>query len=259
MKPYYFLLLLLALNIFDAEGQTLVIPDIHGRTFWKDAVTANPDMPVIFLGDYLDPYRHENISNEDALKNFEEIIEFKKANPDRVTLLIGNHEIHYIDNGYYFSRKDTVNEVLIHNLIEGNLHLFSMAATYCISGKDFLFTHSGVLVSWWRKHNDDSLQPTAINISNNLNEKLNNKDTLSKFIDEALMEIGKNRGGDADAGSCVWADVEEFGIQQEFFESTYQVFGHTQQRKKAIIKKNYADLDCRRAFVIDSQGRIKKL
>ncbi len=252
-------LMLIILNVAEAQTQILVIPDIHGRIFWKDAVAKHPDIPVVFLGDYLDPYRHENISNESALENFEEILEFKRANPDRVTLLIGNHEIHYIDNGYYFSRKDTVNEEKIHNLIASNLNLFDMAAAYNIAGKDFLFTHSGVLEKWWGKHYNLDSQATAGNICNFLNEKMNCIDSLYKFIDKALMEIGKNRGGESEAGSCVWADVEEFGTQQEYFENIYQIFGHSQQRKRAIVKKNYADLDCRSGFVLDSKGRLKKL
>ena len=79
------------------SAQILVIPDIHGRTFWKEAVDEHPSLPVVFLGDYLDPYARENITPEEALANFKDIIAFKKANMDRVTLLIGNHEIHYLD------------------------------------------------------------------------------------------------------------------------------------------------------------------
>lgn len=32
----------------------LIIPDVHGRTFWKYAIDKYDK--VIFLGDYLDPY-----------------------------------------------------------------------------------------------------------------------------------------------------------------------------------------------------------
>ena len=45
------------------SAQILVIPDVHGRSFWKNAVAQNTDIPIIFLGDYLDPYAHENISH----------------------------------------------------------------------------------------------------------------------------------------------------------------------------------------------------
>ena len=48
---------------------------------------------VVFLGDYLDPYSREGITFEDALIEFEEILDFKKAYPDKVVLLVGNHEI----------------------------------------------------------------------------------------------------------------------------------------------------------------------
>lgn len=58
--------------------EIIAIPDIHGRTFWKSVKNDKSDSIIIFLGDYLDPYPHENITFEDALANFEEIIDFAK-------------------------------------------------------------------------------------------------------------------------------------------------------------------------------------
>ena len=52
----------------------LIIPDIHGRLFWISATKKYPDLPVIFLGDYLDPYTYyEEILPSEALANFKEI------------------------------------------------------------------------------------------------------------------------------------------------------------------------------------------
>ena len=49
----------------------LIIPDIHGRLFWISATKKYPDLPVIFLGDYLDPYTYyEEILPSEALANF---------------------------------------------------------------------------------------------------------------------------------------------------------------------------------------------
>jgi hypothetical protein len=79
------------------------------------------------------------------------------------------------------------------------------------------------------------------------------------FIDSALMDVSKLRRGEAEAGSCVWADVDEHNDRSDFFNTIYQVFGHSQQKKKPVIKKNYADLDCRKAFLITSQGKIKEI
>ena len=42
----------------------LVIPDDHGRGFWKEFVKGHENEMIVFLGDYVDPYPHENISVE---------------------------------------------------------------------------------------------------------------------------------------------------------------------------------------------------
>ena len=34
-----------------------IIPDFHGRPFWRDAVKDVADTPIVFLGDYLDLWR----------------------------------------------------------------------------------------------------------------------------------------------------------------------------------------------------------
>ena len=44
----------------------IVIGDVHGRKFWKDAIGYENEVPVIFLGDYLDPYVDEGITQEEA-------------------------------------------------------------------------------------------------------------------------------------------------------------------------------------------------
>lgn len=75
-------------------SKILIIPDVHGRTFWRIAEEVINEMDkVVFLGDYLDPYPEENITPDDALNEFYKILEFKDKYPEKVVLLIGNHEI----------------------------------------------------------------------------------------------------------------------------------------------------------------------
>ena len=236
------------------SAQILVIPDVHGRSFWKEAVDKHPTLPIIFLGDYLDPYAREHITPDEALANFKDIIAFKQANNERVTLLIGNHEIHYLDPFYTFSRKDTINADYIHQLLVDHLPLFSMASQAEMNGKAFLFTHAGIVESWWNKYFPDT-PADVVSVCNALNAKMSNMETLGAFIDDALMEIAKRRGGESEAGSCLWADLEEHK-KSKSFNGIYQVFGHTQQKKKAVIKKTFADLDCRKAFLITPSGKI---
>lgn len=46
----------------------LIIPDVHGRTFWKksvyDYLENHPEVKIIFLGDYLDPYQYHERSKQ---------------------------------------------------------------------------------------------------------------------------------------------------------------------------------------------------
>ena len=198
------------------SAQILVIPDIHGRTFWKEATDQYSDLPVVFLGDYLDPYAYEQITPEEALSNFKDILAFKQANMERVTLLIGNHEIHYLDTAYHFSRKDTLHAENIHQMLLSLLHLFSIASYTEMGGKTFLFTHAGLVESWWKKHFPDT-PIGAKSICDALNGKIKDEKILGAFIDDALMDVGKRRGGEAEAGSCMWADLTERKVKDIYF------------------------------------------
>lgn len=74
----------------------IIIPDIHGRTFWKYAVKGRETEEIVFLGDYVDPYTElEGIEPSKGLVALKEVIEFKKHHPENVTLLLGNHDLCY--------------------------------------------------------------------------------------------------------------------------------------------------------------------
>jgi hypothetical protein len=96
----------------------------------------------------------------------------------------------------------------------------------------YLFSHSGVLPAWL-KANDLTLHDL-----NNL-----------PFSHQALMQVSPYRGGWSEAGSCVWGDVREYAMK-EHIPDIYQIFGHTQLAEDAVIMKDWADLDCRKAFTL---------
>ena len=79
-----------------------ILPDIHARSFYKPILQVK-DSPVIFLGDYMDPYGFEETSDEDGVANLEEIFEFAKKNKN-VTLLAGNHDASFIWSYLGFER-----------------------------------------------------------------------------------------------------------------------------------------------------------
>ena len=50
-------------------GKIYIIPDVHGRDFWKGVRNHVEDFDkIVFLGDYVSPYSHEGISNEQAIR-----------------------------------------------------------------------------------------------------------------------------------------------------------------------------------------------
>ena len=234
----------------------VAIPDVHGRTFWREAVERHKDLPVVFLGDYLDPYYDEDISREDALNEFKSILEYKKENPDRVTLLFGNHDIHYLCVDFEATRKDRANEEEIRNLFQSNLSLFHMASCFKTGEREFLFTHAGVLSGWYLQYFPKETLASAELICNSLNGKMEDEQTWEIFLRTALTDVSMYRYGGDLYGSCVWADVREYPKDRETIKGVYQVFGHTQLREGPFISSYFADLDCRKAFVITESGNI---
>ena len=249
----------------------LILPDIHGRTFWKKQCVDNIENydKIIFLGDYLDPYAFENISVEDTIENFKEIIDFKKNNPNKVILLIGNHDLPYFSNIYYsFSmwhcRHTTKYHNEIHKLFEENAKLFQIAYVY----NDILFTHAGVESGWLYnivkcKENENINQICKI-----LNDLINTKDGLQK-----LFKISRERGGMDKYPSCVWADVHDIIWDNEndnTIKNIKQIFGHTLQAYydhnrnvkygEAIEFNNCKMIDTTIPYVLDTENfKIQKV
>lgn len=233
----------------------IIIPDIHGRTFWKEAVNkATENEKIIFLGDYLDPYPQENHLDEDVIHNFEEIIEFKKQNKNRCVLLLGNHDCEYfIQTTPCRCMRKYANK--IKSLFEKNITLFELIHIEQIHNKIYTFSHAPTLKSWittvafnWKIFNvsDDIVQ-----ISNVVNATLHSNYSSLKDL---LNMIGFQRGGYCDTPSFIWCDVREIPNQEQF-TNVYEIFGHTQLTKE-IISNNWACLDCRKAFSLNEQTLI---
>ena len=105
--------------------ELIVVPDIHCRDFWKKVLTIK-DKKIIFLGDYLDPYPYEGLSFENGINGLKQIIDFKKNNPERVTLLLGNHDFNYFWQFNWASRFNRRYSETIHYLFADNLNLFDI-------------------------------------------------------------------------------------------------------------------------------------
>ena len=201
--------------------EILVVPDIHGRDFWLPALDYQGE--IIFLGDYADPYTKENFTDEDAFTGFQKIVDFKRKNPDRVTLLIGNHELHYYNKDYQAGRFSKDYFPKYHEILTGEetKDFFRV----CKQVDNYLFIHAGVTKGWYDLHSKDFLD-----LGSTLEEQLQN--VFFKKMHIFHEASWKYRYGLDEAGSPLWADAREFLDENDakvhFDPNIIQIIGHTQ-------------------------------
>ena len=256
--------------------KVLVIPDLHGRKFWRQTIANNVDKvdKIIFLGDYLDPYKNEIKENpelmecndfydsENLLKMLEDIVSLKKNEPNKYILLTGNHTDSYIwSNFHAATRTDHKNWEKYHKFFSQNLEYFNLVWIE----NNTIFSHAGISEGW-AKAVAVELSLT-VNLNNpiksiaNYLSNINLNNISNKKLIKLLGDISSYRGGDSYYGSCEWSDIMEHvdHYQSEVEEKLvplgddeiYQVFGHT-QLKKPLITEKWACLDCRQGFIFDT-------
>lgn len=252
----------------------LIIPDVHGRKFWRTAINNNIDKvdKIIFLGDYLDPYGDEIEENpelmecnsfydsQNLLKILEDIVSLKKNEPNKYVLLTGNHSDSYIWSKFNAaSRTDYRNWEKYHKFFSQNLEYFNLVWIE----NDVIFSHAGISEEWANKVWETLEFPeNELSSIKEIAEVL--RDTpLSKFNEYYIKRIGDishYRGGDMFYGSCEWADLREHidiqnsnpdNIIPKGEDEIFQVFGHT-QLKVPLITDKWACLDCRQGFIFDT-------
>jgi len=248
-------------------SKILIIGDVHGRTFWKDAIEKHGQEcdKIIFLGDYLDPYEYEGITRKEAINNFEEIIALKAKDKEKIVLLLGNHDCHYFSKEFHTrSRYDSSNAYHIKNIFKMHRSFFKLAYEENINGKNFLFSHAGLMNSWVER-NKNVIGDTTVESINHLLEIPNGIRSLTD-ISNYRSWFGEK------SGSIVWSDVREKIDTEKSNEGNiisnndaivkgydYQIFGHTQQKEKPIITNDWACLDCRKAFILDNDGVLTQI
>jgi len=124
----------------------IAIGDIHGRNIWKEIVIKEDANMVIFIGDYFDTHNQGHSPNN-QIENFKEIVAYKKTNPNKVILLFGNHDFHYIRNiGETYSG---YNAAYAHDIGEQiDLVIKEDLVQMCYLYNKFFFSHAGLTKTW---------------------------------------------------------------------------------------------------------------
>jgi hypothetical protein len=194
--------------------KTIVIGDIHAKTIWKDLVANTEADKIVFLGDYFDTF--EDTSTTLQVANFKAILQFKRDNPDRVVLLLGNHEYHYLESvkfvrysGHQYNC-ELITEVL-------NVALAEKLIQVCYKHDKYLFSHAGVTKTWLASTNYVDTTP--------IDEHIN--DMLYSNIQAFNFKYGVNRSpyGDDIVQSPIW--VRPISLLEDRIDEYIQVVGHT--------------------------------
>lgn len=208
--------------------KNIIIGDTHGRNSWKSLVNLEYDK-FIFIGDYFDSFKIPGIIQ---LQNFNEIIEFKKQNSDKVELLIGNHDYHYFPNiredysGYQASKRFDFQNVLNEAYNDGLLNV-------CYGYKDYIISHAGITKTWFNKYELDI---------NNVVESVNN---LFKYKPNTFyFQMGRrfsNTGDDITQGPF-W--VRPKSLYMNMLDDYNFVVGHTSVEQINVFNEKIFLVDC---------------
>ncbi|MCR5714838.1 MAG: metallophosphoesterase [Bacteroidales bacterium] len=257
------------------KKRILVVPDIHGRIFWKAPVMKYLDTVdrVVFLGDFLDPYKDENQIADDLFQNLMEIINLKKNNMEKVVLLKGNHDQHYASVRFKEvaggTRMDTRNWDKYHQAFNEHKDLFRLVHVETLKALPIVFSHAGLTSYWLKKVNEEVwhlpdhqvsvADPEIIRMINQLDDDGKGQDLL------AVVGRRRSRWFGEKTGSVLWADIEEHALlrppQEYGLDKVFQVFGHTQliENYDKLELDNLAMIDSRQCFIMDESIKEKIL
>lgn len=221
--------------------KTIAIGDTHGRNIWQDIVNKElgSSDKIIFLGDYFDT--HDNISAIEQIHNFKEILEVKRNYPNKIVLLIGNHDYHYLKgisehySGYQnFKTLDI--QVILHEALDENL------LQMCYIEGNYIFTHAGLSKTWCQKNLGVNTFTDNIVLQQAVNDLFKYQPNSFRFTS------GKNYSstGNDITQSPIWIRPESLG--QDKLDGYEFVVGHTQVPRLMLnqtgIFKNIIQIDC---------------
>lgn len=229
------------------KNEILIIPDVHGRQFWREPIETDNFKHIVFLGDYLDPYPRENITEEMALKEFTDILKVALSMPDKVTLLIGNHDANYWWKAGGGCRYSDQYDDIMHAAFRQYKDLFKLVHTIEVGDKTYVFSHAGVMEEWLHENDMDDVPYEALNV------------LLKQPTIGILDQVSWYRGGEDAWPSPIWADLYDYADATKRREGVYQIFGHTQCSAPEITDE-WACLDCHKPFVLDTEtGELRPL
>lgn len=199
--------------------KTITIGDVHGLPV-ADVVHTLIDRydKVIFVGDYTDSF---DCTDSEIFKSLKDIISLKKEYPDKVVLLLGNHDLQYLltsglhrCSGFRTSMFPDLN-----GIFQKNKELFQTAFQI----KNILWTHAGVHREWYNsRFNSYADKFPDLYVAQQLN-------LAFKAYELSLFDVGLMRWGSHQVGGPFWCDKNE--LYNKGLQDYIQIVGHTKTDK----------------------------
>lgn len=219
----------------------VAIGDIHGRDIWEKIVEDNQDADIyVFVGDYFDSF---DVPISLQLDNFKNILEFKRNNKDKVILLFGNHDYHYLDivpikekySGYQFYNAFDIKQLINIGLSEGLLQM-------CYIHDKYLFTHAGVSMKWL-KINIQEYNESFHDLENSklLEQTINDYFIYKPNVFKFAMGGNFDECGDDITQPPIW--IRPYSLKQNGLDKYIHVVGHTNQRYGIELDNNVLVID----------------
>lgn len=196
----------------------LFVGDIHNHDYiFNDIYRLDKEYNfnrIVLMGDYVDDW---NTDNYKSLETLNTIIKMKQDMKDKVTLLLGNHELSYL--GYPCSGHREELEDVVRQKLEENIDLFDFYTSVMCNDNEYMCTHAGLTNGF---------------IENYLGGKDNFVYILDTFNKNKLKSLlpftvcSYLRGGKDIYSSSMWCDLREHSYYNlQDYIVPYQIVGHT--------------------------------
>lgn len=221
------------------------IPDLHGKDVWMKIVEkeANSTDKFVFSGDYFDSF---DIPFLDQMHNFNNLINFKKENPNKVVLLFGNHDFHYIGSigeqysGYQQLKSIDIREA-IHNALDENL------IQMCYVFNNFLFCHAGLSRTWVSQNLEEHIINDDIETA--VNSLFKQNPAAFKWVRDTFKYTDPY--GDNIFQGPLW--IRPRSLKKDMIAGYTQIVGHTRQ-DNIILNDNVIFTD-----ILDTKTQYLKI
>ena len=233
----------------------LFIPDVHQTKHWKKAMDKKyKDYIKIFFGDYFDEWDSEKTwLTSKPIENFEEIVAFKDFDPDKVVLLIGNHDLSYLSTQHdqqSVSGHQWVHHAEICSALRKALP--KMLIAYKLDN-NAVCSHAGFSRVWadltFQGVKDEDLIDTA---NKTLQDLLDKNSQVSLKPEYYFSWCGMYSGsGDEPTQGPLWIRPNSL-LQNALYDD--QIVGHTEVSDDPPIRYVY---EGKRVTLIDSQTHEK--